>query len=742
MQLRQSFLIFAGAALLSCVPALAGESAAPAANDAPPAESEKNENAVPANAGEDESEAKTGKAVRVTAAKHEMEMADVPMSVSVIEGDAVTKSAAATVADVLSDVPGVQIESTGSAGFKQINIRGESNQRVLVLVDGQKISETKGMNGAPLLISVQDIERAEVIKGPASVLYGSEAIGGVVNIITKKSGEEGAHGSAGVRGDTGTRGLDQFYDLNARYGAFSARVSWSDEDHGDVESPDGRVADTSWRFQNAGAFLAYDVSEKAKLGAKFESFRGRSEVYTGDADIRMSLPDWDREKAALFLEVKDVSDTFVRFRLDAYAQKTDKRFLQDITTRQAAGPMNVDVNVNSDRDNAHYSYGAEAQADFAFGEEHYLIVGAQVDYVKLDSDEATTVYGTMRNAMSGTTSVMADQTTFNRYRADVLTAAVFAQDEWNFAEGWELVLGARGTYVRNELNRKRSRLVNRKAGTETLSEDPGESDEDANATFSVSLVNSQLEDWTFRATVAQGYRYASVNELYIGSAMAGSVTHANPDLDPEKSVSCELGARYERGGARLDATLFCTDSRDYIGTRTEGDSATGDEVWFVNYDSAKSFGAELAASWELGLGKDSTLTPYAVATFLRRRFENESGATYDTGQPELFGKLGVRGAYSESNRDWWADLNVRASSASKERIENSDGSFSTDRTAGWATFNFSFGVDVTPERRNPYFSKLTLAFGVDNIADTRYELPNLSYAQPGRSWWVSLKYDF
>ncbi|MGN0835537.1 MAG: TonB-dependent receptor [Candidatus Spyradosoma sp.] len=734
MQLRQSFLIFAGAVMLSCVPALA--------DDAAPAESETNENAVPApEEGVAEPEMKTGKAVRVTAAKHEMEMADVPMSVSVVEGDAVTKSAAATVADLLEDVPGVQVESTGSAGFKQVNIRGESNQRVLVLVDGQKISETKGMNGAPLLISVQDIERAEVIKGPASVLYGSEAIGGVVNIITKKSGEEGVHGSAGVRGDTGTRGLDQYYDLNARYGDFSARVSWSDEDHGDIESPDGRVKNTDWRFQNASAYLAYDVSKKATLGAKFESFRGRSNVYTGSEDIRMSLPDWDREKAALFLEVKDVSDTFVKFRLDAYAQKTEKRFLQDITTRQTAGPMNVNVNVDADRLNTHYSYGAEAQADFAFGEEHYLIVGAQLDYVKLDSDEATTTYGTMTNAMSGTTSIMADQTTFNRYKADVLTAALFAQDEWNFAEGWELVLGARGTYVKNELDRKRSRLVNRRRGTDTTTDDPSASDEDANATFSASLVNSQLEDWTFRATVAQGYRYASVNELYVGSAMASSVTHANPDLDPEKSVSYELGARYERGGAKLDATLFYTDSRDYIGTRTTG-TGTGDEVWFVNYDSAKSFGAELAASWAFELGRDATLTPYAVATFLRRRFESESGSTYNTGQPELFGKLGVRGAYSESNRDWWADFNMRANSASKENVENSDGSVSVERTAGWATFNFSFGVDITPERRNPYFSKLTLALGVDNIADTRYELPNLSYAQPGRSYWVSLKYEF
>ena len=149
--------------------------------------------------------------------------------------------------------------------FKQLSIRGEDNGRCLLLVDGQKITENSGMNGAPLLISVQDIERVEVVKGPASVLYGSEAIGGVVNVITKKGPkEDGAHGSVGVRGDTGTHGIDQYYSLSGRFGDFSARVSYSDEDHGNIEAPGGAIDDTDYRIQNTSAWLAYDLSENAK----------------------------------------------------------------------------------------------------------------------------------------------------------------------------------------------------------------------------------------------------------------------------------------------------------------------------------------------------------------------------------------------------------------------------------------------------------------------------------------------
>lgn len=743
MKLKQSFFIFAGTAILPTL-ALFAQEAAGTPDATPVQENTSAQSEVPAP---DSENPKTGEAVRVTATKHEMELQEVPLSVSVVEGDEITKSSASTVADILDDVPGVQVESTGAAGFKQVNIRGESNQRVLILVDGQKISETKGMNGAPLLMSVQDIERAEVIKGPASVLYGSEAIGGVVNIITKKSGKEGVHGSVGVRGDTGSRGIDQYYDLNARYGGFSARVSFSDEEHGDIETPDGRLENSSYRFQNTSAYLAYDYSDDVSFGIKAESFAGRSEVYTGTDSLFMELPDWDREKVGLFLEIKDISETFVKLRADAYFQRTYKNFLQDISATTPMGPISALTNINAARYNKHYAYGAEVQADFLIADDHYLIVGAQIDYVNLDSHEVTS---NKTAIYSGgiVTATPADLTRTNDYDADILTAALFAQDEWNFAEGWNLVLGARGTYVKNELEDSTSHVV-RRAGQvgETTELIPGQRDDDANATFSLSLVNTQIENWTFRSSIAQGYRYASINELYIGSAHAQTTVYANPDLDPESSINYELGTRYNDGNLNIDATVFYTDSRDYIGSQTsvftDSNGREVTEVSFVNYDSARTFGAELAASYLFELGNDATIKPYAVATLMRRRFENTSGSTYYTGQPEFFGKIGVLATYSEGNRDWWADFNIRGNSATKEEVEDTTtGGTKIDRQSGWATLNFSIGLDIFDKSKSAFFEKLTLAVGVDNITDKRYELPNLTYLQPGRSFWASLKYDF
>ena len=128
--------------------------------------------------------------VKVTASRVEQELMDVNMSVSVITADDIAHSEARTIGDLLKDVPGVQINSDGGQGMKRAQIRGEDSFRTLVMIDGQKIAEHKSMSGSPMLIDPSMVERIEVIKGPASVLYGSDAIGGAINIITKKGGNK------------------------------------------------------------------------------------------------------------------------------------------------------------------------------------------------------------------------------------------------------------------------------------------------------------------------------------------------------------------------------------------------------------------------------------------------------------------------------------------------------------------------------------------------------------------------
>ena len=134
-------------------------------------------------------------AVKVTATKVEKELLEVPSSVSIVTEEDIKKSSARTVGELLQDVPGVQISNSGGQGLKRISLRGEGVNRTLILIDGQQIVENKSMDGTALMIDTALIERIEIIRGPSSVLYGSNAIGGVINIITKKGGKKPIEGS-------------------------------------------------------------------------------------------------------------------------------------------------------------------------------------------------------------------------------------------------------------------------------------------------------------------------------------------------------------------------------------------------------------------------------------------------------------------------------------------------------------------------------------------------------------------
>mgnify|MGYP002321821011 CR=1 FL=1 len=114
--------------------------------------------------------------VKVTAGRVEQELMDVNMSVSVITQEEIRHSKARNIGELLENVAGVRIMNDGSQGMKRVQIRGEDAFRTVVMIDGQRISEHKSMSGAPMLIDPSMVERIEVIKGPASVLYGSDAI--------------------------------------------------------------------------------------------------------------------------------------------------------------------------------------------------------------------------------------------------------------------------------------------------------------------------------------------------------------------------------------------------------------------------------------------------------------------------------------------------------------------------------------------------------------------------------------
>ncbi|EJJ6390554.1 catecholate siderophore receptor CirA [Escherichia albertii] len=134
-----------------------------------------------------------GETMVVTASSVEQNLKDAPASISVITQEDLQRKPVQNLKDVLKDVPGVQLTNEGD-NRKGVSIRGLDSSYTLILVDGKRVNSRNAVfrhNDFDLnWIPVDSIERIEVVRGPMSSLYGSDALGGVVNIITKKIGQK------------------------------------------------------------------------------------------------------------------------------------------------------------------------------------------------------------------------------------------------------------------------------------------------------------------------------------------------------------------------------------------------------------------------------------------------------------------------------------------------------------------------------------------------------------------------
>ena len=129
----------------------------------------------------------------VSGSRHEQRQIESPRSMSVVTGDEIRRRNYRTIPDALNSLAGVMVQYTNYGGGAPI-IRGLIGNRILILIDGIRINNAiyrLGPNQYLNTIDINRVERIEVVRGPGSVLYGSDALGGLINIITRKAQTQG-----------------------------------------------------------------------------------------------------------------------------------------------------------------------------------------------------------------------------------------------------------------------------------------------------------------------------------------------------------------------------------------------------------------------------------------------------------------------------------------------------------------------------------------------------------------------
>lgn len=660
--------------------------------------------------------------VKVTAGRVEQELMDVNMSVSVITQEEIRRSSARNVGELLEDIPGVRINNDGGQGMKRIKIRGEDAFRTLVMIDGQKVSEHKSMSGSPMLIDPSMIERIEVIKGPTSVLYGSDAIGGAINIITKKGGTKPIEGEVSAGMNTSASGKNASGSIYGGIDGWKYRLSASIEDNDNLKTPKGEMENTYFTARSVSGFLSYDFTPDATVGASLDYYDlefGSSDVNT--PGFAVDVPKWTRFKAAVFGEFKNITSSFVRLRTDIFYQKSKKDMTNtvpgvwtqgEVDTFKAMGFEEAFLNrVGVQAGNAYVlqphasndmnQYGFSIQADWQIGDRNYLIAGYEISYDDLNAHSWNTG-----------TNVMPMMLTDKNYDGYQMTNAVYASMETLLSANLTLTYGARYTWVKTDMD-----SINNKMGTKTSGEGS-----DGKIVFNAGVLWHGTDNLTLRASYAQGYRSPILQELYIDTSMGSTgTTYANPDLKPETSDNFEIGARWNSTGLSADLAIFYSMADDYIATLY---NAQKRGYQYNNVAEAKTFGVELTSSVRIA---ETGFEPYLTATWMRRQYQNGNGfSTYDTATPEFMLRYGVRWS------GMYAGLGLRADAfaRSQTEIEYDDGvqsatDSSSYRLGGYTTLNLTAGVDFGPKRQYSF------DLGLYNIFDKGYQEQTSIY-EPGR----------
>ncbi|NLY35135.1 MAG: TonB-dependent receptor [Alcaligenaceae bacterium] len=652
-----------------------------------------------------------------------------PYSVTVIDQNTLQKQTSDNVAELLKDVPGIQLVDSSIAGHKRVKIRGEDPTRVAILIDGQEVTDHSSY-GSPFLVETHNIERIELVRGPASVMHGSKAIGGVVNIITKKGAQRPFEADLGGTYFSATDGWQGAGSLAGTVNQFDYRLSFSRSIHHNRHVPrseysggQDRLDNTAYQSDSASLHLGYRFGQENNhyLGIKAEKNRLEAKSWVNLAslsntykDFLIDLPKRDRSKVSVFYEADNLGKYLEKIHFDIYKQKVDREFINQV---HLSPNSMVNVKVRSESTDELINYGGNLQLDFRLHPDHKTIIGLHHLADELEAHKlSSTTTAIQRPGMPFPVTSTTVSTPY--IKAAINTTSVFAQDEWRLSDDLKLTAGLRYFYVKNDLKKSDPGLMN---------------DDETYRKFikSFGLVYTGFTNTSLRASYSEGFTIPNLAKLYTTTTAGGQTVHNNPNLKPETSKNYELGARYSNNNLVLDSAIFYSTAKNYITSLSCGVStacastALATDNIYVNADSAKTYGLEFLAEYTL---PDTFITPYMSGTWMTREETHSGIKTKDTDTPKLYGRIGVRNEFLLFNKPVWSDLYLRAASKNKS---------SSGTLPGWGTLNLSAGINFGKDDSS------SVSISLLNITNKKYmasysELPasgtNIEIATRFRFW--------
>lgn len=625
--------------------------------------------------------------VVVIGTKTEKDILTSPQSVSVVNSDDIEKSMARDVGDILREVPGVEIDGGPRAVGEDINIRGLGGARVQIRQDGARTNFLSGHVGR-LFMDIDGIEKIEILKGGASALYGSDAIGGVINITTKNPTDLlGKDEKFGIRTKFNYASVNQDYrEAMSVFGIpherFEYLVNFShwDSDKVIALSNDTKLTNSGQQGGEGLAKLIYHPTDSSDLVFSYDKYREDARV-PGNPAAGLSSSNLLRDRIT---EKELMKLGFVNKQEDSLLEDFDANIYSHVTeVRQdkLTGAKQID-------DNDMGTFGLELKNSNTFevaAIPNQLTYG--IEYYKdiIDANRVTATTG-------GDIGSFPDGT--------FIGGAVFVQDELSFLDDrLDIIPGVRW-----------DSFESKSAGNPKKSDD--------HVSPKIAAVYKLMDELNFFTNYGLGFRAPRLTELYqSGQHFPGNSFVANPNLIPEKSQNFEVGARGKWGRLSYETAYYLIHAKDFIET-TVGATTTSAQ----NVSKVKIWGVENSLDFDLGAGFST------FASLEIRRGENTETNEFLTSVSPDELDLGLR--YENPSKTFYGSFYGRL--VDKQ-----------DRPAGTASDTPGYGVwDFKTSMAIPGVKDAKFSFGVENIFDKPYREHLAGLYAPGRNFIVGVSKEF
>jgi outer membrane receptor protein involved in Fe transport len=664
----------------------------------------------------------------VTATRGPRELSAIPRPISVVQRRDIFEKVPNSVGDLFRDLPGLDVTGVG-VNQARPQIRGQRGQRILLLSDGLRINNSRRQSDfgeIPALVDVNGVERVEVVRGPASVLYGSDAIGGVVNIINRVPQIEGMHGTASFRRGTVEEQNSGSARVYGRFGGFNIRAGGTLRKADSYLAPSGsfgnivladetEVRDTGVEDKSFDLRLGFDAGGQHSVFGKIEGYTSENSGF-GSVDpalydpegtaINIRYPEQSFTKFSAGYRGQDLGTALAdQFELLAYGQDNERGLNFGI------GPFGIGPGMSMEIDNRNFtdirSYGLRAEARKLATPGLLLTYG--VDIWK-DRAEGTDNNTTIMTGFGPSPIERVDETPALP-EASYLSLGTFFQGEVEATDRFSIVAGARWQHVAAET-----------FATPGLDSQTPVSITDGTIVAAANALFRASDHVTLVGSVGRAFRSPNLIERFFdGPTPEGSGYQIrNEDLAPEKSVNVDVGVRYRKGRVGLEAFAFRNRVFDGIRIQDLGYEIDGQQAHQnVNVEELIFRGVEFGGDADLGSG----VTLNANYTWMDSKDAlEESNPVVDSFSSKLVSTL----RYQAPNQRFYAAVQVRHNGERKD-VELEDNPIGEVLPA-FTTLNLRSGVTVW--RSNSGMTH-RLNAALTNLTNELYaEFSNASFFRP------------